>query len=195
MKSRAAFLSIAIGIVVLCSGALAAAEEFSADMIHTAGGQVMRGRIFVSNDKIRMETPDGVTISRMDKKLVWVLMPQDRMYMEQPFDPAKAAATSEKVDGELERTLVGQEMVDGKTAGKYRVVYEQNGRRVTLFQWLVEGAKIPVKTAAGDGSWTMEYQNIQTGAQPDSLFEVPADYQKFSAQMPSMDEMMKGLVE
>jgi hypothetical protein len=37
----------------------------------------------------------------------------------------------------------------------------------------------------------MEYKNINTGKQPDSLFEVPAGFQKFAMGMPSMKDMMK----
>jgi hypothetical protein len=140
---------------------------------------------------MRMETQESISISRMDKKVVWILMPKDRMYMEQPFDPAQAVATAEKMVGEIERKLVGQEMVDGKMASKYQVVYSINGRRETMFQWFVSGFKMPVKSAAVDNSWTMEYKNIKTGKQPDSLFEVPAGYEKFSTQMPTMKDIFK----
>ena len=150
--------------------------------------------IFISKDKTRMETLEGITITRMDKKVVWILMPKDKMYMEQPFDPSKAVASSEKVSGEIERKLIGQEIIDGKMTNKYQIVYNQNGKRETIFQWLAVGLKIPVKTAAGDNSWIMEYKNIKTGKQSDALFEVPADYQKFSYQRPSVKDILKGLV-
>ena len=48
----------------------------------------------------------------------------------------------------------------------------------------VTPAVAPVKTAAADGSWTVEYKNIDRGSQADSLFEVPAGFQKTA--MPGM---------
>jgi hypothetical protein len=44
--------------------------------------------------------------------------------------------------------------------------------------------KFPVKMAAVDGSWTMEYKNIKLGSQPASLFELPPGYNKMA--VPSM---------
>jgi hypothetical protein len=169
------------------------AEDFSADMISTSRGGIFRGKIFVSQDKVRMESPQSITITRIDKKVMWILMPQEKTYMEQALDPTKTAATSEKVEGEIERKLIGQETIDGRATKKYEVVYNQNGKGETMFQWLADGLKIPVKLAAGDNSWTMEYKNIKIGKQPDALFEVPADYQKFSYQMPSMKDILEGL--
>jgi hypothetical protein len=122
-------------------------------------------------------------------------MPKEKMYMEQPFAPGKVTATSEKIDGEIERKLVGQETIDGKMTNKYQIVYNQNGKRETMFQWFAAGLKIPVKTAAADNSWATEYKNIKTGTQPDSLFEIPADYQKLSYEVPSMPDILNRLGE
>jgi hypothetical protein len=182
-----------MGIFTLFLTMTVFADDFSADMISTAQGRSFQGKIYISKDKTRMETPESISITRLDKKVVWVLMPKDKMYMEQPVDPSKTVATSEKNSNEIERKLIGKEMIDGRMADKYQVVYSENGKKLTMFQWIAAGLKIPVKTAAADGSWTMEYKNIKIGKQPDSLFEVPGDYQKFSMQMPSMKDIFKGL--
>lgn len=194
MKNKVKLLSLLMGIFILFSATIVLAEDFSADMINTTKGKVLKGKIFISKDKTRMETSEGVTITRMDMKLVWILMPKDKMYMEQPFDPRKAMATSEKLSGEIERKLIGRETIDGRMTDKYQIVYNQNGKRETIFQWIAAGLMVPVKTAAVDNSWTMEYKNIKLGRQPASLFEVPADYQKFSYQKPVMKDILKGLI-
>ena len=194
MKSKLKLISLVMGVFILLLATLALAEDFSADMINTGQGGAFKGKIFVSGDKTRMEIPDGITITRMDKQVIWILMPNEKMYMEQAFDPMKAMATSAEVSGEIERNLIGKEMIDGKMADKYEIVYEYAGRRGNMFQWFASGLKIPVKIAAGDNSWIMEYKNIKMGKQPDALFEVPADYQKFSYDdIPSMGDMLKGL--
>ena len=193
MKNRVRLISLVMGVFILFLATTVLAEDFSADMINTTKSGIFRGKIFITKDKTRMEIPESITITRIDRKVVWILMPKDKMYMEQPFDPGKVTPTSEKVDGEIERKLLGQEKIDGKMTNKYQIVYNQDGKREVIFQWIAAGLKIPVKTAAGDSSWTMEYKNIKIGKQSDVLFEVPADYQKFSYQMPSMKDMLKGL--
>jgi hypothetical protein len=129
----------------------------------------------------------------VDKKVVWILMPDQKMYMEQPFDAKKMMTTSEKVEGELQRTSLGKDTIDGKTADKYKVTYEIEGIKNEMFQWVESGSNLPLKSAALDGSWSVEYRNIKTGPQPDPLFEVPSDYKKFSMGMPDVGNMMKGM--
>jgi outer membrane lipoprotein-sorting protein len=192
MKARL-WLSVLIIISLFLSFiAIALAEDFSADMISRAQGAVSQGKVFITNDKARMEFPGGITITRMDKKVAWILMPEQKMYMEQPLEPTQAPSGSGKVEGETERKLIGKEMVDGKMADKYQVFYNVSGNKGSMFIWLVPGLNMPVKTAAIDNSWSMEYRNIRTDKQPDALFEIPAGYQKFSYNMPSMQDVLGG---
>jgi hypothetical protein len=161
-------------------------SEFSADVVNTSAGMgTTSGKIYVSKDKTRMEMEQAIVIARMDKKVSWVIMPLQKQYMEQAIDPRSVAGTDEKMPGELERTLVGKETVDGRSTEKYRITYNAMGKKETVFQWLDPRIKIPVKTAAEDGSWSMEFRNIHAGPQADSLFEVPAGYSKFSMLSPS----------
>lgn len=174
---------ILIGVVL--------AEDFSADIVNTAGGRSFQGKIFVSKQKTRMEMPGAITIARMDEKVAWVLMPAQQMYMEQPINPA-TLATSAKMSGEIERKLIGSDIIEGRKADKYRVVYTDNsGKRWVMLQWFLAGLNIPVKSAAEDASWSMEYKNIKRGAQPDALFEVPVGYKKFSYGMGALKDMLQ----
>ncbi len=165
------------------------AFDFSADVVSTAGGRTFNSKIYVSNDKTRMEAAGATTISRMDKKVVWVIMPQQNMYMEQPVDLERASATTEKMPGEIERTPLGADTVDGKAVEKYRIRYTSNGAEAVMLQWIDPKTKIPLKTASEDGKWIMEYKNLIIGPQPEDLFNVPAGYKKFA--MPDMKEMMR----
>lgn len=181
-------------VTVLLAANIVFAAEMSADMNSTSAGHTFRGKIFISGDKVRMENPETISISRMDKKVVWILMPKNMTYMEQPFDPSSSVATSSKVSGEIERKFIAKENIDGRLTDKYQVVYNTGGKKETMFQWIAPGLNIPVKTAAADNSWVIEYKNIKTSKQPDSLFEVPAGYQKFSYQMPSMQDVLGGII-
>ena len=168
-------------------GGIAVAQDFSADMVSTTKAGVFTGKIFVAKEKTRMEMPQAITITRIDKNIVWILMPAQKMYMEQLLKPENVVATTDKMPGEIERKLVDKEIIDGKTTNKYKIVYVAADKKETIFQWIADSG-LPIKSAAVDGSWTVEYKNLKTGKQPDTLFEIPTGYQKFSLGVPVMPE-------
>jgi hypothetical protein len=180
----------------LLTAAMAAAchaADFSADIVTVSPEGTFNAKMYVSGDKSRTEIEGTATIARADKGIVWVLIPAQKMYIEQPLDMRTAASTKEKLEGEIERSAVGHETVNGIGTTKYRVVFEAQGQRGVVFQWIDEARRIPVKTAAGDGSWSSEFKNIRTNAQDSSLFEIPAGYSKMPAGIPDMKQMMAGL--
>jgi hypothetical protein len=162
------------------------AEDFSADMVTSSPQGSFQAKIFVSGEKSRMEMQGAITISRMDKKAIWMLMPREKMYLEQPFDPKRVMSMHGKVSGEVERIDEGSEMVDGRMTKKYRVTVVSQGARESVFQWIDESVSIPVKTAAVDGSWSSDLKNIKTGHQKRALFEIPEGYTELSTGMPDM---------
>lgn len=179
-----------VNFVIALSAAAAYAGDFSADMVSSSRDGSFTAKLYASGDKSLVEMSGVTTISRMDKKVVWMIMPGGKMYMEQPIDPRTAASTREKVDGEIERKAEGDEMIGGRNTAKYRVTFEANGKRDSVFQWIDESSHIPVKTAAVDGSWSSELGNIRSGPQRQELFEIPAGCDKMSLGMPDMDGMM-----
>jgi hypothetical protein len=191
MKKRISFICFGIAlIVVFLPQVLLFAQEFSADLINTTQLGSSQGKIFVRQGKVRLEFPETITVTRMDKKVVWVLIPAQKIYMEQPFDPSNLIVTTKKMDNEVSREVVGVEVIDGKMATKYKVVYKDAlGKDEVILIWVAEGLDIPLKTAAEDSSWVMEYRNIKTTSPDDSLFEIPADYQKISMQLPPMGDI------
>jgi len=185
-----------IGAIIFCLALLvtgtALALDFSADMVSSVkGGGSFTGKIFVAKDKVRMDMAGSTTITRMDKDVAWVLMPQQRIYMEQPLDVDKVVVAAEKVPGEIERTSLGSDTIDGRPANKYKIAYTSKGERAEVFQWVDSASGIPVKTVSMDGNWSMEYKNLSTGAQDASLFEIPAGYNKFS--IPNMADMARAM--
>ena len=167
------------------------AQEFSADMVSRMGKQTMTAKIFVAKDKIRMEMPGSIMIIRSDKKVSWMIMPSEKMYMEQPIDMSKAPKTAKEFAGELERTSLGMETINGQQTEKFQVTYTEDKKTMSVYQWIKDG-QIPVKVEAVDGSWSMEYQNLKVGPPPADLFEPPAGYEKMA--MPSIGDLMKGMI-
>ncbi len=167
----------------------AMAEDFSADMINVADGQTTQAKLYVSGKKSRVEMGPVIAISRMDKNVAWVLMPEQNMYMEQPVDLKRVPKTDREMSGEISRASLGMENVNGNACEKFQVVYVDQSGKQSVYQWVETSSNFPLKVQAVDGSWSVEYQNLNRASQPGTLFEIPAGYQKF--EMPSMAELMK----
>ena len=184
-------LAVLLSLIFLFSG-VASAFEFSADTIMTGKGRTNTGKAFFSKDKYRidMEAPQKGNarafaatsiITRIDKKVIWTIMPDRKMYGEKAYDDMKdrPMVEAKKMVGEVERKEVGAETIDGHPTKKYLVTRKSGSGQHQVYSWLATDMNFPIKTAAVDGSWSQEYKNIKLGAQPDSLFEVPAGYTKF----------------
>ena len=177
-------LALAV-LAIYCRAALALGagpQQYSADMLSRSGGQTVQSKVYVSGQKMRTEMSGNIAIIRMDKNVSWIIMPAERTYMEQPIDQRTLPKTSQEFTGEIERVSQGKEIVDGKPAEKFQVTYTEGGNRTSAYQWILDSG-FPVKMQALDGSWSVEYKNVNLGPQPDTLFEVPAGYEKFA--MPS----------
>ena len=179
MMTVAGILSCVIG--ASCVQALA--KDFSADVVGQSEEGAFQGKMYVQGKNVRMEMEQAITITRMDQKVVWMIMPSERMYMEHPIKPRDVTASG-AAEGEVERKPLGQEAVDGKPADKFEVTYDYEGDHSLVYEWVDASLGMPVKIAAVDGSWSMEYHNIHIGPQEASLFEIPDGYQKFA--MPSL---------
>ena len=188
-----------VGFILAATFILAAslvqAAEFSANVITKAEGQEMRGKIFMKGEKIRSEFDAGgqtnISIVRPDKKVVWMVMPAEKMYMEMPMtDEAQEKILIKKPEDQVKMKLVGTETVNGYECDKYEyeVTTSPKGQSIKHFVWIAKKLQMPIKAMAADGSFSMEYQDIKMGGVADSLFQVPQGYQKMAMpfQMPPM---------
>jgi hypothetical protein len=159
-------------------------KDFSANIVTTHPQGTTSAKIFVTKGKIRMETPQVVTISRIDKNLVWVLMPSQKMYMEQEMKPEYISAGGSEFPGEVKRERLGKETLNGEKTIKYKITYKTEDTEQTIFQWISVDLGLPIRTEAEDGSWMNEYKDLKKETPPESLFEIPEGYKKFAYQMP-----------
>ena len=173
--------------------------EFSADMTLVTGEKRITGKVYCKEHKTRHEMMEAITITRLDEKTSYILLPKDKIYMQQAIDTKSVAQIGALEQGELERISLGKERVNGRDTEKFRVTYANPDGPMVVFQWQ-DASEIPVKVAAADGSWMVEYSNVVMRPLPDALFEIPKDYKAF--QTPSlpgtggqgggaMEEMMK----
>lgn len=177
-----------VAVVVLCifgfSG-LSVAAEFSADFVVKAQGESdIVGKIFVKGNKVRQEmTEDGETqilIIRPDKNLTWMVTPEEKMYMEIPYQSDGWSFEDWSAEKEKNAKYLGEETVAGMPSKKYETV--EDGEKTTF--WVSKKLSFPIKVQ--DSETTMEYKNIKEGSIPDSQFEIPAGFEKMAVPaMPS----------
>ncbi|MFC1496508.1 DUF4412 domain-containing protein [Candidatus Margulisiibacteriota bacterium] len=175
-----------IGLIALigCSGGggkVGMPQEYSAEYISSAGGVEQKIKLNFAKDKWRMEAPGATTIVRKDKNVVWILMHEQKMYMEQKMENQYSMGIAgSSSGGEIKRKKVGSEKVDGIECYLYKVTCkpEDGGAETSTFQW-INPKGFPIKMAAEDGSWISMYKNVKPGKQPKALFEIPSGYKKF----------------
>lgn len=172
----------ALLIAVLALPSIAGAQDFlqghySAEQVIITDKQTRSSKVYVDGGKMRAEMTIGpahiISIVRPDKNVVYMLMPLQKMYAENPLGDAKDlfAQASGK---HAKRELLGTETVLGQRCDKYRISSEHG----TVFFWMNKETSTPVQLESADKSVRMEWRNVQVGAQPASLFEPPADYRK-----------------
>ena len=182
-------LGIFISLIVFSSMALAA--EFSADLIIDNPEGKFAGKVYIKGDKIRQEIlkedMKQVTILRLDKGVTWNLMPDAKMYMEIPGIGKEATdpEIEEKIKDMAEKKSLGKEKVKGYVCEKYQYIYHDESLGI-LTQWFSKKLNYPIKTEYKAAAYHMltEYKNIKEERIPNSLFEIPSDYQKM--QLPMM---------
>ncbi len=177
-----------IGLGIAVSGN---AAEFSADMIQKSPMGNTNGKVFVKGENLRQEMNMGgqnqIMIFQKEKGVVWILMPGQNMYMEMAAggEQSMAPPTLEEMEKMGDKKYLGEEKVNGYKCKKFS--YTSNDPSVgTTTMWISKKLNFPIKTEmeGSSGPMSMEYKNIQEKKLPESLFKIPAGYQKMS--MPSM---------
>ena len=177
-----------IFILATACAVAAAPAEFSADITITdAKEKISTGKVFIKGEKTRQElsvnNQSSISILRLDKKLSWTLIPDEKQYMEVAlsFDPTHPASGSK--DYEYTTSDLGTEKVNGYDCQVIQYTY-QNPKYGIMIQWIAKSLNYSVryltKDSKGKVTLTVNYTNIKTGKLDDSLFEVPSGYSKFS---------------
>ena len=185
-------------VTLLVFGSVALAQtEFSADFVdhnlHHEGKEPTK--IYFGKNKMRFDSvgdtrEGGGSVLFNFANESWVVLMPNHMYMEMPSsmmekrgmfhffktgDPSDACADWLKVEENKGGTChkVGSETVNGRSTIKYEGT---NSKGEPGAAWFDSKLRFPVKWEGKNGGG--ELQHIQEGAQPASLFEIPADYTK-----------------
>jgi hypothetical protein len=188
-------------LVVFCEGpesVLAVAShqnparelEFSAKVTWRSDGEARDALLFVKGDRYRIEHRGGVrtdlgyagvSIVREDQNEVWYVLSQRRSYLALPLAPVHMLPLAVKLEGEIDRTLVGDAMTGGRAAQLYEVVVERYGRREAYFEWVDAEHGLLLKLLSKHRDWSVEYQHVVVSEQPSYYFEVPRGYKRIEA--------------
>jgi hypothetical protein len=187
-KMKAWAVPISIGFVFFLTMSIVQAADFSAEVFNTHQGQATQAKIYVQTDKIRMDTPgtDEYTILRTDKRVIWIVIPEEKSYLE--IRSSQPRESDVKMKGEVRRHYLSSETLNGHATKKYEVHYLDKDTLHKAHQWIATDLNYPIKISALDGSWSTEYRNIRIGSQPDSLFEIPEGFDMISRSGPPPSE-------
>jgi hypothetical protein len=184
-------------VLMLAASFALAQAEFSADVVDLQKpGTPTQAKIYFTKDKMRIESQTasahgGAVIINYATQTGDVLIPQQHMYMEMPMqaqtqrmgyaaaffqtgDVENACSDWQKM-GHQSSTCrkVGSETVSGRSTVKYETT---NASGDVSHFWLDPKLRFPVKWEGKNSSG--ELRNIQEGAQPASLFEIPGGFVK-----------------
>ena len=173
----------ALGLMMLLGVSFAQAAQFSATMVTKAGGMEIPGKVTVKDNLVRNEVNTGgqtsIHILRPDKQVVWIVLPQQKAYVEMPItQEARQKLLPITEEQKAKMTKVGSETINGYVCDKYESTMPHQGKPVKVFTWIAPDLGMPIKVVAADGSFSIEYRDIKKAEVPDSLFEVPKDYKK-----------------
>jgi len=158
--------------------------SFSGDAVMETEDMTTTTRVYYQPGMVRDEITMGdqamVTIRRFDLQKVWMLMGQG-MYTETAAEESNERAPEYKL---ISRERIGPETVNGMETTKYKSVYESPDGKFGGFTWFTDD-NIAVKgfmvsESKGEKQRIkFEFTSIERGPQADTLFEVPAGYQRF----------------
>lgn len=166
----------------------AAAIDFNAEFIEREGDVERKGKIYVTTEKSRfeMEGMEEVEVARADKKVLWLIFPKRRVYIEEEFNgiiPGEIDVTVQRDSGDLTREDLGYETVDSYRLKKYLVTvkYNQGETQDQYYEWYRSGFPLPVKMESLNGVVSYEYTKIKMALQDPNLFNEPKNYRKVTA--------------
>ncbi|MBM4272971.1 MAG: DUF4412 domain-containing protein [Deltaproteobacteria bacterium] len=170
--------------LVLLLSAPALAAEFSAVIFERFQGKEAQSKTYIKGDKVYREFPTGdgktIVILRPDKKVIWMVMPDRKMYMEMPYTDEMVKDLKVAAKDVATEKHLGTETVNGYLTDKYETSVKDNGGQMKHLMWVSKKLGMPIKMVSPDGSFFLEYRDIKEGGVPDRVFEPPAGFEKMA---------------
>jgi hypothetical protein len=162
--------------------------EYSADSVMQSEEGTIQQRVYATPTKERKELLTGagdgaIQIFRFDTKVMWQLMPSEKMYMEQSI--AGKVQGNDPSQWTYDDTVMGKETLNGMKVTKYKTIATSaDGKKFGGFSWRTkEGISIKQDLLYKEGNdkkrMLTELSNLKIGKQDPNLFEIPDGFQKF----------------
>ena len=172
--------------------------EYSADETIQTDERTIQQKVFVTPTMERKELLTGagdgaIQIYRYDNKVMWMVMPSQKMYMEHSMagGPPKGNDPSQWT---YEDTAVGEETLNGMKVTKFKTIATStDGKKYGGFSWRTkEGINLKQDLLYKEGNekkrMLTELSNVKIAAQDPKLFEIPEGFTKLD-----MGGMMGGM--
>ena len=200
LLSRRVWTGLVVIGFLLSGGAIARAQEFSADLVVVKPGSdtpAPAGWVSIAGHKMRLETPDlanGFFLVDEERPAAWFVRPAARMFMEarqsspltrmfvpvDPVDPCKqwqamAAVAGMAGQGDWRCERGGDEKIGARDTTRYLVV---SGAGQQFSGWVDAAHKFPIRIALPDGT-VFTAENIRDEPQSADLFDMPVGLARF----------------
>jgi len=171
MKSGklAALRSLAVGLLMTISfGSALAGAEFSAEIVqHGPQGKMSLGKTFVGDKRVRTEMSrqgqEEIRIIDENRGVEWMLLPDQKQYLEQQLGGASAQAPGAKPQPAddpcggmpgLTCRKMGEEDIGGRTAVKWEMVASHQGQTMKSTHWIDKERGVPLRQEMPNGQTT-----------------------------------------
>lgn len=201
--SRFIFITGIVSLLVAMTAGAGAPNrpqaEYSADATIQNEEGTMQQRVFVTPTKERKEMLTGggdgaVQIFRFDTKVMWQVMPSERMYMEHSIMGGQGRG-SDPSQWTYEDTAMGEETLNGIKVTKFKTIATStDGKKYGGFSWRTkEGINVKQDLLYKEGTekkrMLTELNNLKIGRQDPNLFDIPEGFTKLD-----MGGMMGGMM-
>lgn len=133
-----------------------------------------------------------ITLTRTDKKQMYIIYPGLKSYVEQPMPAGTADTTEPKT--KVVTTEIGKETVEGHPCIKNKaVVTDEKGEKHEALVWnATDLKKFPVKIESSDKGQkaVLLFKDIKMEKPDAKLFELPEGYTRYESQQALMQEAM-----
>ncbi len=119
--------------------------------------------------------------------MTWILFPGRKQYKEVPgaaggvaaFLPRPGRNPCAGMEKVVTCTRLGIEVVNGRSAEKWRLIWSSGGVPITRHQWVDRELGITLRSEPAERQW-LELRNLRIGPQPAALFAIPKGFTRVS---------------
>ena len=178
------FVLAMLATVLFSTSALAASDDFSADLISKDGENIIKGKLFLSGSNYRMDmNEEGEDISiivDLGTGRTNVLIHSQKMFMTIKNGSMKSASNNpfESYKQSAERYGTKQTGTEKINGYKCKIMEISDEGKKLMTAWVCDKFEIPLKLIRSVEPYgEMELKNIKEGPIDKSLFKTPPEYQ------------------